>query len=306
MLSSLKTAVGVNTSFGVGVKREIAAQLITTVKTKHHLFMPSHTVLEFSSHTDIGLVRSHNEDAIRICPELGLAVLADGMGGYNAGEVASQMSVDIVCEQIIQKHASTWLPRLPWQISTPEKWINDAITQANAQVIDVAGKNPDNFGMGTTIVVAMSHYDKLVIGHVGDSRVYRFRDDFIELITKDHSVLQSQIDAGLISEAEALYSPIKNLITRAVGSSDDIEVEIHDYQMKQGDVYLLCSDGLSDMLDHLHMQQVLRDQVQDLEMCCKTLVYMANRNGGVDNISVVLIRVVELHERSFMEYIFAS
>lgn len=268
--------------------------------------MPTHTVLEFSSHTDIGLVRSHNEDAIEICPELGLAVLADGMGGYNAGEVASQMSVDIVCEQIKQKHGSAWLPRLPWQTSVPEKWINDAVTEANARVIDVAGKNPDNFGMGTTIVVAISYYDKLVIGHVGDSRVYRFRDDFIELITKDHSVLQSQIDAGLISEAEALYSPIKNLITRAVGSSDEIEVEIHHHQMKQGDVYLLCSDGLSDMLDHLHIQQVLRDQVQDLELCCKTLVYMANRNGGVDNISVVLIRVVELHERSFIEYIFAS
>lgn len=268
--------------------------------------MPSHTVLEFASHTDIGLVRSHNEDAIGICPELGLAVLADGMGGYNAGEVASQLSVETVCEQIKQMHASTWLPRLPWQTSFAEKWINEAVVLANRRVIEVATKNPENFGMGTTIVVALSYYDKLVIGHVGDSRVYRFRDGHIELITKDHSVLQSQIDAGLISEAEALYSPIKNLITRAVGSADEIEVEIHDHAMQVGDIYMLCSDGLSDMLDHLHLQQVLREQASDLDMCCKTLVYMANRNGGVDNISVVLIRVTELHERGFMEYIFAS
>jgi len=264
------------------------------------------TVLEFASHTDIGLVRSHNEDAIEINAEIGLAILADGMGGYNAGEVASKMSVDLVHEQIQQKQAASWMPRLPWQTSTPSKWISDAITFANQEIIDQANKNPDNFGMGTTIVVALSYFDRMLIGHVGDSRAYRFRDNFIEQITRDHSVLQAQIDAGLISLADAHLSPIKNLITRAVGSHDEIDVEVHEHQMKEGDIYLLCSDGLSDMLDQIHMQSVLREQANDLDTCCKTLVYLANRQGGLDNISVVLIRVKELQERRFMEYIFAS
>lgn len=268
--------------------------------------MLSHTVLEFASHTDTGLVRSHNEDAITICKEAGLAILADGMGGYNAGEVASQMSVDIVSQQILQKQASSWMPRMPWQTSISEKWIHDAIVYANQKVIEQADKNPDNFGMGTTIVVALCHQDKLVIGHVGDSRAYLFRDNFLDQITRDHSVLQAQIDAGLISQADAHLSPIKNLITRAVGSHEEIEVEVHDHQMKVGDIFVLCSDGLSDMLDQIDIQTVLRDQGNDLDTCCKTLVYLANRQGGFDNISVVLMRVKELHERGFMEYIFAS
>ncbi|MBC3880843.1 Stp1/IreP family PP2C-type Ser/Thr phosphatase [Undibacterium sp. LX40W] len=268
--------------------------------------MPSQTVLEFASHTDTGLVRSHNEDAIAICPDESLAILADGMGGYNAGEVASQMSVDIVARQIKQMRGSTWFPHMPWQTSVPMKWIRDAVTMANTQVIDQANQNPDNFGMGTTIVVALCYLDRLVIGHVGDSRAYRFRDNNLELITHDHSVLQSQIDAGLITPAEAQFSPIKNLITRAVGSSDDIDVEVHDHAMQANDVYMLCSDGLTDMLDHIQIQLVLRELGNDLDTCCKTLVYLANRQGGLDNISVVLFRVKELHERRFMEYIFAS
>lgn len=268
--------------------------------------MHAHTVLEFASHTDTGLVRSHNEDAITICKEAGLAILADGMGGYNAGEVASQMSVDIVSQQILQKQANSWMPRMPWQTSISEKWIHDAIVYANQKVIEQADRNPDNFGMGTTIVVALCHQDKLVIGHVGDSRAYLFRNNFLDQITRDHSVLQAQIDAGLISQADAHLSPIKNLITRAVGSHEEIEVEVHDHQMKVGDIFVLCSDGLSDMLDQIDIQTVLRDQGNDLDTCCKTLVYLANRQGGFDNISVVLMRVKELHERGFMEYIFAS
>lgn len=268
--------------------------------------MPAQTVLEFASHSDTGLVRSHNEDAIAISPELGLAILADGMGGYNAGEVASQMSVDLVREQIRNSLDATWMPRLPWQSSISEKWINDAIVYANQKVIEQANKNPDNFGMGTTIVVALCHHDKFVIGHVGDSRAYLFRENYLEQITRDHSVLQAQIDAGLISQADAHLSPIKNLITRAVGSNDEIEVEVHEHAMRVGDIFVLCSDGLSDMLDQIHIQTVLREQSEDLDTCCKTLVYLANRQGGFDNISVVLIRVKELHERGFMEYIFAS
>lgn len=268
--------------------------------------MSSQTTLEFASHTDTGLVRSHNEDAIAICPDIGLLILADGMGGYNAGEVASQMSVEIVAKRIKEMRSATWFPHMPWQSNAPTKWIKDAVTDANAQVIDQANQNPENFGMGTTIVVALCYLDRLIVGHVGDSRAYRFREGVLELITHDHSVLQSQIDAGLISPAEAQFSPIKNLITRAVGSGDEIDVEVHDHDMRLNDVFMLCSDGLTDMLDQTQIQLVLRELGNDLDTCCKTLVYLANRQGGLDNISVVLFRVKELHERRFMEYIFAS
>ncbi len=268
--------------------------------------MPAQSVLEYASHTDIGLVRSHNEDAIVICPEAGFAVLADGMGGYNAGEIASQMSVDLISERLKNQQANTWLPRLPWQASSPERWINEAVTFANQKILEKASENPDNTGMGTTIVVAVSYYDRLIIGHVGDSRAYRLREQRLEQITHDHSVLQSQIDAGLISLADAQFSPIKNLITRAVGSHEEVEVEVREHQMQEGDIYMLCSDGLTDMLDQLQLQQVLRELGHDLQMCCDTLIYLANRHGGLDNISVVLFRVNQLHERSLMEYIFAS
>ncbi|MBY0574635.1 MAG: Stp1/IreP family PP2C-type Ser/Thr phosphatase [Undibacterium sp.] len=268
--------------------------------------MTSQTELEFASHTDTGLVRSHNEDAIVICAEAGLAVLADGMGGYNSGEVASQMSVDLVSQQIMEKQSLSWMPRLPWQNSVPAKWISEAIIYANQKVITHASQHPDNYGMGTTIVVALCHQDRLVVGHVGDSRAYRYRGGVLCMITHDHSVLQSQIDAGLVSEAEAHFSPIKNLITRAIGSHMDIEVEVHDHQLQEGDIYLLCSDGLSDMLELQQMQLALQELSGDLDMCCKTLVYLANRQGGLDNISIILFRVKKLHERGLMEYIFAS
>jgi serine/threonine protein phosphatase PrpC len=268
--------------------------------------MTAHTVLEFFSQTDIGLVRSHNEDAVVICQDSGFAILADGMGGYNAGEVASQMSVDLVSQSIKEKQESAWLLRLPWQPSIPAKWINDAIVYANAKVIETANENPDNFGMGTTIVVALCYHDRLIVGHVGDSRAYRFRANFLELITHDHSVLQSQIDAGLISVSEALFSPIKNLITRAIGSNEQIEVEVRDHVMEVDDIYLMCSDGLNDMLDQIDIQQTIRDYSHDLDLCCKNLIYLANRQGGFDNISVIMFRVKKLHEPSFIEYIFAS
>ena len=268
--------------------------------------MTFHRVLEVASQSDIGLVRTHNEDALVVSAENGILVLADGMGGYNAGEVASQMSVDIVSRHLLSKKETTWLPRLAWQTSIPAKWINDAIVDANSKVITLANQNPENYGMGTTIVAAFCYFDKLVIGHVGDSRAYRFRRDQLTQITHDHSVLQTQIDAGLISEADAHFSPIKNLITRAVGSHDEIEVEIHDHLMEVGDVYLLCSDGLTDMLDRGQIQLALQQHSADLHNCCQMLVALANAQGGLDNISVVLCRVKELQERSLIEYIFTS
>ncbi|MDO9194252.1 MAG: protein phosphatase 2C domain-containing protein, partial [Undibacterium sp.] len=212
--------------------------------------MSFQTVLEFASLSDTGLVRAHNEDAIETSQEIGLAILADGMGGYNAGEVASRMSVELISKHIKQKQQSAWIPLLSRQTLVASRWINDAIAYANERVLAAAHEHAEYVGMGTTIVVAMCHQDKLLVAHVGDSRVYRFRRGELKQITRDHSVLQAQIDAGLITEEQAQFSPIKNLITRAIGAQVDIEVEIHDHQLEEGDIYLLCSDGLTDMLKY--------------------------------------------------------
>ena len=267
--------------------------------------MSFQTVIEFASLSDTGLVRAHNEDAIETSQELGLAILADGMGGYNAGEVASRMCVEIIGKHLKQKQQSAWIPLFSRQTMVASRWINDAIAYANNRVLEAAHEHAEYVGMGTTIVVAMCHQDKLLVAHVGDSRVYRFRLGELKQITRDHSVLQAQIDAGLITEEQAQYSPIKNLITRAVGAQEDIDVEIHDHQLEEGDIYLLCSDGLTDMLKYEQINRIMKQHCTQLDICCQNLVNGANNCGGRDNVSVILLKVNELHQRKLMD-IFAS
>ncbi|MES2071012.1 MAG: Stp1/IreP family PP2C-type Ser/Thr phosphatase [Pseudomonadota bacterium] len=268
--------------------------------------MPFQHVLEFSGLSDIGQVRTHNEDAIEICAESSFAVLADGMGGYNAGEVASTITTDVVSKALQSKFSSQWVQVFPTSTNTVKRWICDAIQSANESVIDAAQLNSEYAGMGTTVVVAHCHQDLLLVAHVGDSRAYRYRAGCLSQITHDHSVLQAQIDAGLISEEHAQFSPIKNLITRAVGVQHDIEVDILEHAMEEGDIYLLCSDGLTDMLNHDEIHNIMTAQAGNLERCCQALVAGANANGGRDNISVVLCRVRELRQRSLIDHIFAG
>lgn len=268
--------------------------------------MSFQTVIEFASLSDTGLVRAHNEDAIETSVELGLAVLADGMGGYNAGEVASKMSVELITQHLRRKQQAAWIPLLSRQTSVAARWINEAVSYANSCVVEAAHEHAAYVGMGTTIVVALCHQDKLLLAHVGDSRAYRFRNDVLTQLTRDHSVLQAQIDAGLISEEHAQFSPIKNLITRAIGAHEDIDVEIHDHLLEAGDLYLLCSDGLTDMVKREQIYRIVHQHIDELELCCKTLIECANTNGGRDNISVILFRVKEVQQRSLMEVIFAK
>ncbi|MFZ6750015.1 Stp1/IreP family PP2C-type Ser/Thr phosphatase [Undibacterium sp. Ren11W] len=268
--------------------------------------MSLQSVLEFAGRSDTGLVRAQNEDAFEICEDLGLAVLADGMGGYNAGEVASRMCVELIAQFLQQKQQAVWMPIFSRPAVLAVRWLNDAITLANTRVYNASHENEAYLGMGTTAVVALSHQDKLLVAHVGDSRAYRFRNGELSQITRDHSVLQAQIDAGLISEKDARFSPIKNLITRAVGAQENIEIEIHVHQMEVGDVYLLCSDGLTDMLNHIEIHHIMHQYNSQLEKCCEVLINSANQFGGRDNISVVLVKVTELHQRKLMEHIFAS
>lgn len=250
--------------------------------------------LEFAAKTDTGLVRSQNEDAIATSPEHGFAILADGMGGYNAGEVASSIAVAVTRESLVDglAHMRDAQPDSPRQRNRQiHRLVVDAMQGANSAILDAARDRPEYGGMGTTLVTAVFYFDKLTVAHVGDSRAYRFRDGELEQITRDHSLLQEQIDAGLIAPEWARFSQQKNLVTRAVGVGPEMEVEIHDHITKPGDIYLLCSDGLSDLLQDPEIRDILADQQASLEGASRVLVQRANDNGGLDNISVILIRV---------------
>lgn len=279
-------------SFGSPCCFCIAAKL-DKIRTYNHS-MPNDPELEFAARTDTGLVRSQNEDAIAISPSYGIAILADGMGGYNAGEVASRIAVEItrqVLEEGIDKlQEQQAASGVNWGVPL-QQLLDESIRRANTAVLEAAASKSEYNGMGTTIVAVVLHHATITIAHVGDSRAYRLRQGALVQVTRDHSLLQEQIDAGLISAEQARYAPHSNLVTRAVGVGPEIEVEVHEHDVAPGDLYFLCSDGLSDMLQPEEMQDILVSQQTTLESACEMLVQAANANGGHDNISVVLIRV---------------
>lgn len=241
---------------------------------------------EFFCATDTGRSRSNNEDSVAADPPKAMAVLADGMGGYNAGEVASQMATSHILAEL-----GSWLGQAAANASDAEirRAMTLCVDNANRAIFEAAKSNPHQSGMGTTLVVAVFRGDALWMGHVGDSRGYRLREGEIGQITRDHSLLQEQIDAGLISPEQAAFSANKNLVTRAVGVESVVQLEVHRHEVQAGDIYLLCSDGLSDMVDDASMAQLLRD-CDSLESGAAALVAAANEAGGRDNISVILAR----------------
>jgi serine/threonine protein phosphatase PrpC len=255
--------------------------------------MANNVGLELASKTDTGRIRSKNEDAIAVSATHGIAILADGMGGYSAGEVAAHIATDV-----LQESLENGLKRLEGQLQDLltirarqiQNLMVESIELANSAVIEAARAEPQYQGMGTTLVAAIFHNDKVTVAHVGDSRAYRLRQGELKQITRDHSLLQEQIDAGLISPEWARFSQNKNLVTRAVGVDPDMKVEIHDHPIEPGEIYLLCSDGLSDMLTDEEMCEILTG-VGSLQRACDELVHQANQNGGHDNISVILVRV---------------
>lgn len=249
------------------------------------------SVLEIATATHPGMVRSHNEDSIAADAEMGLAVLADGMGGYNAGEVASGIAVALIPAEMKQALAGAVPGAMP--ASGVERLIGEYAAKANAAIYQAAQSQPQYSGMGTTLVIALWHDDHLSVGHIGDSRLYRLRGDVLEQVTHDHSLLQEQIDSGMISKEQARYAPNKNLVTRAVGIDPEVEAEVHTYAVQPGDIYLLCSDGLPDMVTDEEIQLTLSSLKANLPLAAEQLVQQANDNGGRDNISVILVRVLK-------------
>jgi len=252
---------------------------------------------EFCSHTDPGLCRENNEDSVTFDSVVGLGVLADGMGGYNAGEIASGMATTF-----IKSEMSRWLSQAGKNANAKEvrRAMEICVDNANKSIFNAANANPQYSGMGTTLVLGAFQQSRLLIGHIGDSRCYRFREGVLSQITRDHSLLQEQIDAGLISPEQAATSTNKNLVTRALGVEDTVLLEVNEHRAEPGDVYLMCSDGLSDMLSDPALA-VLMAVDESLESKADQLVRAANANGGRDNISVLLVRAVpHLPKRSLI------
>jgi protein phosphatase len=251
--------------------------------------------LQSASLTDPGRVRDHNEDCIESRPEIGLYVLADGMGGYNAGEVASGMATSLIADGLQE----TWVPGDAGRLArddakaTSERLIRDQIGRANSAIFTTSQNNPECAGMGTTLVVCLFHDNFMTVAHIGDSRLYRLRGDAMDQVTRDHSLLQEQLDSGLITPEEAKLSQNKNLVTRALGIDPTVEPEIHVYETQKDDVYLLCSDGLSDMVEDEEIRLTLITLRTNPSLTVQQLVQAANDTGGRDNISAMLIRVAE-------------
>lgn len=242
---------------------------------------------EFFCATDTGRARNNNEDSVAVDEASALVVLADGMGGYNAGEVASGMATSFIKAEL-----GRWLQEASSTASDTDvrRAMDICVDNANRAIFNAANSNPQYAGMGTTLVVGVFRDGRLLMGHVGDSRGYRLRAGRLTQITHDHSLLQEQIDAGLITAEQAAFSANKNLVTRAVGVEDTVLLETHMHDLMPGDIYLLCSDGLSDMLDDESIAQLLQS-CDSLDEAGGALIDAANDAGGKDNISVILARV---------------
>jgi len=245
--------------------------------------------------SDVGLRREHNEDAVASDLETGLVVLADGMGGYKAGEVASEIAVLTLVSGLrdgmlelasgeIDAHTGFMKESLV---------LRDTVAKANTSIYNVSQSQPQCAGMGTTLVAAVFADNRVGIGHIGDSRMYRLRDKALAQLTEDHSLLNEQLKAGLITPAQAKVSNNKNLVTRALGIDPEVDLELHEHDVEPGDIYLLCSDGLSDLVEDEEIELALNTLSANLELAAHQLVQMANDNGGKDNISVILARVLK-------------
>ncbi len=243
--------------------------------------------------TDVGQKRQGNEDRFCLDPALGLYVVADGMGGHAAGEVASRLAVET-----IQEWMGKYLSGADAAIMGPAdaagsaeaNFLLSSIRLANRIIFDSAKDRREYTGMGTTVVAVLAQDDRFVLAHVGDSRIYRIRRDHIIQVSRDHSFVQQQVDNGMMSAAEAHQSQYRHMITRALGLKEIVDVELSEQPARAGDVLVLCSDGLSDLLDDEEILAAVQDHGNDLDQVCQALVDRANAKGGDDNITVLVVQ----------------
>ncbi len=245
--------------------------------------------------TDIGRVREKNEDSYLVCKELNLFAVADGMGGHEFGEIASRMAVETLKSSMMKYRRSSGIEKmgaLSSELDISIENLKKSIEEANKNIYEFSkSKARTEKGMGTTIVVVYIVKENAIIAHVGDSRVYRIRNGEIIRLTKDHSFVEMQIERGLLTRAEARVSSFRNLITKALGVEEYVEVDIQSCLLKEDDVFLLCSDGLTDKLEDEEILNCICKYGKDFESGGKELIELANERGGHDNITVVIVGV---------------
>lgn len=247
-----------------------------------------------AARSDVGIKRSHNEDSYLVNPELGLFVVADGMGGHAGGETASRVAVSTIAQEILQ-----WREKRPDAFQNPSSLeesplaeaVRDALEAACGAVFHAARANPGLEGMGTTSTGILVQQGCVFAGHVGDSRFYMVRDGAIQQITEDHSLVQEQVRAGVLTPEQAKSSRFKNIITRSIGFEEEVLVDVMGVELREGDQLLLCSDGLSNLVEDYEMRETLRTSA--LEDVPQKLIDLANARGGDDNITVIVVQIDE-------------
>jgi protein phosphatase len=251
--------------------------------------------IRFAEVTDTGMVREHNEDAIGSLPDIGLMVLADGMGGYNAGEVASGIAVQTITKLAAEGANREARAEVDTDTGLMRQTIvlRDAVARANKIIYQTAQSQAECEGMGTTLVAGMFYDNRISLAHVGDSRAYRLRGERFEQLTMDHSLLQELVDRGFYSEEEAQRSTNRNYVTRALGVEPSVDVEVQEYEVEPGDIYLLCSDGLPDMVEDEDIHLTIRTFNASLDVVGEQLVQLSNDHGGRDNVSIMLAQVLD-------------
>ncbi len=250
---------------------------------------PMQFTLEYSLVSHPGQLRPLNEDAIGARPDLGLFVLGDGLGGYNAGEIASTMAVSSLLSKLADDYEHAQASGVPFE---PRRALGERLIEMNGVITRAAANSTAFEGMATTIVIAWVLGDRLWVAHAGDSRLYRFREGVLEGLTRDHSFSQELLDAGMVTEEEARVLPAKNLVTRALGAGGDVDPDVNEYPLRVGDVLMLCSDGLTEMIDDVQIAGAIFASVPDVSRAAQRLVDLANAAGGRDNVSVIVVRLV--------------
>lgn len=259
--------------------------------------MSLYPALDIVGLTDVGMVRDCNEDAIASDVTMGFVVLADGMGGYQAGEVASGIAVLSIAAELTEFILWQRSAGIDKALASQQhaQLVREVVKTANSAIFNVAQTQQHCAGMGTTLVLGLFSQQKLLCGHIGDSRLYRLRNQNLAQLTVDHSLLQEQITAGIITAAQAKEAINRNLVTRALGVAPEVSVELNEFDVEAGDIYLFCSDGLTDLVEDEVIQSTL-NLSSNLEYAAEILLQIANDNGGHDNISVVLVRVRQSYQ----------
>jgi protein phosphatase len=250
----------------------------------------AHHFLEVVSVTDAGRVRQYNEDSVAIDRNKGAMVLADGMGGHRAGEIASNMATEIILSSLRANLAKFGSHA---RDLSPMRAVDQSINRANTAVYEAAKTQSTYRGMGTTLVVALFHDNRVALGHIGDSRIYRLRGEVLQLLTRDDSLLRDQVELGLISAADASASHNRSLVTRALGIDKNAAAHVREEDASPGDLFLLCSDGLNDVVEDTDIELIVRTLKTNLPLAAHHLIQAATDNGGYDNVSVILAKVLK-------------